>query len=139
MGMFRCRGLSRKMSMGGWSLPIDSPPLKRKYRDFKLGATKAISKMFVVPWHASKGVCSALFRYVSFSYFTIPLRLCRYQFHPEPSNLGQTPGTRLEGSKTPPPGQSLCTKSLSSGQNKESEAPPPGHKFKKFHECIYKL
>ena len=28
--------------------------------------------------------------------------LCRYQFHPKPS-LRTNPGTRLEGSKNPPP------------------------------------
>ena len=53
--------------------------------------------------------------------------------------LGQTSGTRLEGSKNPPPGQSLCTKTLPLGQNRESKAPPLGHKVRKFHECIYKL
>ena len=26
-----------------------------------------------------------------------------------------------------------------SGQNRESKAPPPGHKVRKFHRCIYKL
>ena len=59
----------------GWSAPNDSPTLKWISRDFKLGATKAISKMSVVPWRASKWVCSSLFRYVSFSSFTIPLGL----------------------------------------------------------------
>ena len=52
---------------------------------------------------------------------------------------GQTPGTRHEGSKIPPPRQSLCTKTLPSGQNRESKAPPPGHKVRKFHKYIYKL
>ena len=61
--------------MGRWSPPNDSPTLKRISRDFKLRVTKAISKMSVVPWHASKWVCSSVFRHVSFSSFTIPLRL----------------------------------------------------------------
>ena len=56
-----------------------------------------------------------------------------------PLSWGQTPGTRLEGSKTVPPRQSLCTKTLPSGQNRESKAPPPGHKVRKFHKYIYKL
>ena len=76
MGMFHCRGLSRKISTGRWSsLPSDSPTLKRISRGFKLGVIKAISKMSVVPWRASKWVCSSLFRYVSFSSFTVPLKL----------------------------------------------------------------
>ena len=54
MGMFRCRGLSRKISMGRWSPPNDSSTLKQISRDFKLGVTKAISKMSVVPWRISK-------------------------------------------------------------------------------------
>ena len=67
------------------------------------------------------------------------LDLCMYQFHLNHPPLGQTPGTRLEGSKNPPPGQPLCTKSLPSGQNRESKAPPPGQKVRKFQECIHKL
>ena len=52
--------------------------------------------------------------------FTIS-SLCRYHFiHNHP------PGTRFEGSKNSPPGQSWCTKTLPSGQNRESKAPPPG-------------
>ena len=58
---------------------------------------------------------------------------------------GTSSGTRLEGSKTLPsgqslctktlpPGQSLCTKTLPSGQNRMSKAPPPGHKIRKFHK-----
>ena len=34
------------------------------------------------------------------------------------------PGHDLKGAKTVPPGQSLCTKTLPSGQNRESKAPP---------------
>ena len=49
------------------------------------------------------------------------------------------PGHDLKGATTLPPGQSLCTKTLPSGQNRESKAPPPGHKVRKFHERIYKL
>ena len=52
--------------------------------------------------------------------------LSRYQFHPKPSSPGQTPRTRLEGGKNPSPGQSLCTETLPSVQNRESKAPPPG-------------
>ena len=36
------------------------------------------------------------------------------------------PGTRLEGGKNHPPGQSLCTRPLPSGQNRESKAPTTG-------------
>ena len=49
------------------------------------------------------------------------------------------PGHDLKGTKTFHPGQSLCTKTLPSGQNRESKAPPPGHKARKFHKYIYKL
>ena len=52
---------------------------------------------------------------------------------------GQTPGTRLEGSKPSPSGQSLCTKTLPSGQKRESKAPPPGHIVREFHKHIYEL
>ena len=55
------------------------------------------------------------------------------QNHPPP---GQTPGTRLEGSKNPPPGTIIVSPS---GQNREWKAPPPGHKVRKFHKYIYKL
>ena len=61
--------------MGRWSPPNDLLTLKRISRDFKLGVTKAISKMSDVPWHASKWACSSILRYVSFSSNTIPLRL----------------------------------------------------------------
>ena len=56
-----------------------------------------------------------------------------------PPPRDKQPGHDLKGAKTLPPGQSLCTKTLSSGQNRVSKAPPPGHKVRKFHECIYKL
>ena len=49
------------------------------------------------------------------------------------------PGTRLERSENRPPGQSLCTNTLPSGQNRESKAPPPEHKLRKFHKYVYKL
>ena len=39
----------------------------------------------------------------------------------------------------PPLGQSLCTKSLTSGQKKESKALPPGHKIREIHKHIYEL
>ena len=37
------------------------------------------------------------------------------------------PGHDLKRAKPLPPRQSLCTKALLSGQNRESKAPPPGH------------
>ena len=49
------------------------------------------------------------------------------------------PGHDLKGAKTLPPGQSLCTKTLSSGQKKESKGPPQGHKVREFHKYIYEL
>ena len=49
------------------------------------------------------------------------------------------PGHDLKGAKTLPPGQSLCTKTLPSGQNRESKAPLQGHKVRKFRKCIHKL
>ena len=50
------------------------------------------------------------------------------------SSITIPPGTRLEGSKNPsPPGQSFCIKTLPSRQYRESKAPPPGHKVRKFH------
>ena len=66
-------------------------------------------------------------------------QLRRYQFHPKPSPPGQTLGPDLTGAKTLPKGQSLCTKSLPYGQNRESKAPPQGHKVRKFYKCIHKL
>ena len=47
IGMFRCRGLSTKISMGIWPPPNDSPMLKRLSRDLRLGVMKAMSKMSV--------------------------------------------------------------------------------------------
>ena len=35
--------------------------------------------------------------------------------------------------------ESHCVQNLPSGQNRESKAPPLGHKVRKFHRCIYKL
>ena len=55
------------------------------------------------------------------------------------SSITIPPGHDLKGAKTLPPGQSFCTKTLPSGQYRESKAPPPGHKVRKFHKCIYKL
>ena len=64
---------------------------------------------------------------------------CGYQFHPKPSpHWNKPPGHDLKRAKTLPLGQSLCTKTLPSGQNRESKAPFPGHKVRKFHQCIYK-
>ena len=45
------------------------------------------------------------------------------QNHPLP---GQTPGTRLEGSKNPPSGTVIVYKNLPSGQNRESKTLPSG-------------
>ena len=49
------------------------------------------------------------------------------------------PGHDLKGAKTLPPRQSLCTKTLPSGQKRESNAPPPGHKVREFDKYIYEL
>ena len=38
------------------------------------------------------------------------------------------PGTRLEGSKNPPPGTIIVHKTLPSRQKRESKSPPLGHK-----------
>ena len=66
---------------------------------------------------------------------------CYWQFNAGISFIQNHPpsGTRVEGSKNRPPGQSLCAKTLPLGQSRESKAPPPGHKVRKFHKCIYKL
>ena len=52
---------------------------------------------------------------------------------------GQTPGHDLKGAKPLPPGQSLCTKTLPSGQNRDSKAPSQGHKVREFLKYIYEL
>ena len=63
---------------------------------------------------------------------------------------GQTPGTRLEGSKNPPPGTIIVYKNPPLGTiivyknpplgtKQRVKAPPPGHKVRKFHECVHKL
>ena len=59
------------------------------------------------------------------------------QNHPSPWD--KPPGHNLKGTKTLPPGQSLCTKTLPSGQNRESKAQTPRHKVRIFHNYIYKL
>ena len=60
--------------------------------------------------------------------------------HNHPPPPGQTPGTRLKGSKNlPPPGTIIVYKTLPSAQNRESKAPPPGHKIREFHKYIYEL
>ena len=66
---------------------------------------------------------------VSISSETIP---------PSPLKV-QISRTRLEGSKAPLPATIIVYKTLPLGQNRESKAPPLGHKIRKFHECIYKL
>ena len=48
--------------------------------------------------------------------------------------LDKPSGHNLKGAETLTPGQSLCTKALATEQ-----APPPGHKVRKFHKYIYKL
>ena len=48
-------------------------------------------------------------------------------------------GTTWKEQKPSLPGQSLCTKTLPSGQNRESKAPPPGHKVREFYKYIYEL
>ena len=45
--------------------------------------------------------------------------------------------TTKRAQKTLPRGQSLCTKNLSPGQNRESKAPSLAHKVRKFHKCIW--
>ena len=54
------------------------------------------------------------------------------QNHPPPPPQGHD----LKGAKTLPPGQLLCTKTLPSGQNRESNAPPLRHKVRQFHKCV---
>ena len=49
------------------------------------------------------------------------------------------PGHDSEGERTLPPGKSLCTKPLPSGQNRESKEQPPGQKVRKFDKYIYEL
>ena len=51
------------------------------------------------------------------------------QNHPPP---GQTPGTRLEGSKNPPPGTIIVYKNPSPGTKQGVKSPTPGHKVRKF-------
>ena len=65
--------------------------------------------------------------------------LCGYQFHTKLFPPGQTPGLDSKGAKPSSLGQSLCTKNPPAGKNRQSKAPPPGHKVRKFRKCIYKL
>ena len=47
------------------------------------------------------------------------------------------PGHDLKGAKTlPPPQGQSCTKTLPSGQNRESKAPTLGHKVREFRISI---
>ena len=60
------------------------------------------------------------------------------QFHPKPS----PPWSRFEGGKPSPhpPKDNHCVQNpCPSEKNGESKTPPPGHKVRKFHKCIYKL
>ena len=59
--------------------------------------------------------------------------------HPPPLSRDKPPGHDLKGAKILPLGQLLCTKTLPSGQERESKAPPPGHKVREFHKHIYEL
>ena len=64
--------------------------------------------------------------------------LCRYQFHPKPSPLGQTPGTQLERNKNPSPRDNHYVQKPSPRDKTGSQKPPPlGHKAKKFHKGMY--
>ena len=51
--------------------------------------------------------------------------LCRYQFHPKPSLPRQIPGTRLEGSKNPPPRDNHCVQKPSPRDKTGSQKPHP--------------
>ena len=52
---------------------------------------------------------------------------------------GQTTGHYLKGAKILLSGQSLCTKTIPTGQNRESKVTPPRHKVRKFYKNICKL
>ena len=67
--------------------------------------------------------------------------LCRYQFHPKPSPLGQTPGTQLERNKNLSlSGQMFVYKNPPWDKTGSQKPPPLGHKAKKItNVCIYKL
>ena len=75
--------------------------------------------------------------------YKVPEKVCNHNVLMQVSISSKTippPGHDLRGTKTLPPGQSLCTKTLPSGQNMESKAPPSRHKVRKFQKyIIYKL
>ena len=52
---------------------------------------------------------------------------------------GQTLENHLKRAKAIPLGQSLCTKTLPSGQKRESKAPLQGNKVREFHKYIYEV
>ena len=70
---------------------------------------------------------------------SLGVSLCRYQFHPKPSPLGQTPGTRLERNKNPSPRDNhYVQRPLWTKQGVKSH--PCDIKPKNFtNVCIYKL
>ena len=67
--------------------------------------------------------------------------LCRYQFHPKLSPLGQIPGTRLERNKNPSPRDNHYVQKPSPWDKTGSQNPHPWDiKPKNFtNVCIYKL
>ena len=60
---------------------------------------------------------------------------------PPPPPKDESPGHDSKRTKTLPPGTVIVYKNAPPRQNRESKAPPPGHKDKvgQFHKCIYKL
>ena len=69
---------------------------------------------------------------------SLGVSLCRYQFHPKPSPLGQTPRTRFERNKNPSPQDNHYVQKPSPRDKTGSQKPPPlGHKAKKFKKCMY--
>ena len=57
--------------------------------------------------------------------------------HNHPSSETNPPGHNLKGTETLPLRQLLCTKTLPSGQNRESKVRPLGHKVREFYKYIY--
>ena len=51
--------------------------------------------------------------------------------------IQKPPGHDSKGE--PSPGTIIVYKTLPSGQNRQSKAPPPEYKVRKFRKCIYKL
>ena len=115
-----------------------------------------ISEMSVVPWRASKWVCSSLLKYVSFSSFTIPFRLrpdvvvvaqlktlCFELKSPSRITLSESEVTALNRSRSGFPSKVsflvMILKSLLSytlfriSSDLYKKAPPPFVYFKSYH------